>query len=104
MQSHIHKNIAVICNPLAGAGKAIKLAERISEKLSAREILFSVFNEKWPEDFENYTDIFIVGGDGTLNYFVNHYPDIKLPLVIFNGGTGNDFHWMLYGNKRFNAP
>jgi diacylglycerol kinase family enzyme len=24
-----------------------------------------------------------------------------LPLVIFNGGTGNDVHWMLYGKKSF---
>lgn len=101
MQAPIQKNIAVVCNPLAGAGKAIKLAERISEKLSGREILFSVFNEKWPEDFENFTDVFVVGGDGTLNYFVNLYPDIKLPLVIFNGGTGNDFHWLLYGKINF---
>ncbi len=38
------------------------------------------------------------GGDGTLNYFINQYPEIKLPLSVFKGGTGNDFHWMLYGD------
>ena len=43
----------------------------------------------------------IVGGDGTLNFFINNYPDVPLPLVIFNGGTGNDFHWLLYGKKTF---
>jgi diacylglycerol kinase (ATP) len=26
------------------------------------------------------------------------YNDIKLPLCIFNGGTGNDFYSLLYGN------
>ena len=36
-----------------------------------------------------------------MNYFINLYPGIELPLVIFNGGTGNDFHFMLYVNKTF---
>lgn len=95
------KNIAIICNELAGVGRAIFLAERISLQLSGREILHSLFSEDWPGDFNGFTDVWIVGGDGTLNYFVNHYPEIKLPLVIFNGGTGNDFHWLLYGKMSF---
>lgn len=57
----------------------------------------TVFIQDWPASFEGFTDIFLVGGDGTLNFFINHYPDIRLPLVIFKGGTGNDFHWLLYG-------
>jgi len=57
----------------------------------------TVFIQDWPVSFEGFSDIYLVGGDGTLNYFINHYPDITLPLVIFKGGTGNDFHWLLYG-------
>lgn len=95
------KNIAIVGNQLAGAGKATFLAERIALQLSGREIPHSLFIEKWPENFNGFTDVWIVGGDGTLNYFVNHYPGIKLPLVIFNGGTGNDFHWLLYGKMSF---
>ncbi len=95
------KNIAILCNQLAGAGKATFLAERISLQLSGREIPHSLFTENWPDNFNGFSDVWIVGGDGTLNYFVNHYPDIKLPLIIFNGGTGNDFHWLLYGTKSF---
>jgi len=34
-----------------------------------------------------------------MNWFINQYPDIRLPLALFAGGAGNDFHWMLYGNK-----
>jgi YegS/Rv2252/BmrU family lipid kinase len=45
--------------------------------------------------------VIIVGGDGTLNFFINQYPEIKLPLVIFNGGTGNDVHSVLYGAGSF---
>jgi len=95
------KNIAIVSNPLAGIGRAVRLAEKISSELTGKQILHSLFNKNWPADFNKFTDVWIVGGDGTLNYFINHYPNIKLPLVIFNGGTGNDIHWLLYGEKKF---
>lgn len=95
------KNIAILCNQLAGAGRAVALAQKISIELSGKQIAHSYFNETWPVNFNGYTDIWIVGGDGTLNYFFNLYTDFDLPLVIFNGGTGNDFHWVLYGNINF---
>ena len=95
------KNIAIVCNQLAGVGKAVTLAKKIVAELSNKQISHSFFKENWPADFNEFTDIWIIGGDGTLNYFVNHYLDIKLPLVIFNGGTGNDFHWLLYGKINF---
>ncbi|MBL0334531.1 MAG: hypothetical protein IPP73_04155 [Chitinophagaceae bacterium] len=40
-----------------------------------------------------------MGGDGTLNYYANHYRHIPLPVTFFPGGTGNDVHWMIYGKK-----
>jgi diacylglycerol kinase (ATP) len=95
------KNIAIVCNQLAGSGLSVVLAEKIVENLFSKNILHILFKENWPPDFNGFTDVWIVGGDGTLNYFVNHYPNIQLPLVIFNGGTGNDFHWMLYGTRNF---
>lgn len=100
MQYHI-KNISILSNQLAGAGQSVILAKKISVELSAKQIPHSLFKETWPDDFNDFTDVWIVGGDGTLNYFVNLYPEIKLPLVIFNGGTGNDFHWLLYGKISF---
>ena len=93
----IEKNIAIVCNAMAGAGRAVALAEKILTELSNKQIPHSLFNESWPGDFNSFSDIWIVGGDGTLNYFFNHYKEIKLPLVIFKGGSGNDFHWLLYG-------
>lgn len=97
MPANEKKNIAILCNPLAGVGKALLLAEKILAVITTRNIKYTLFKESWPGDFNNFTDIWIVGGDGTLNYFFNHYKEIKLPLVIFRGGTGNDFHWLLYG-------
>lgn len=101
MQTINEKNIAVICNVLAGAGRAVLFARKIEKELSAKNIRYSLFTEVWPDHFRNFTDVFIVGGDGTLNYFINHYPGIQLPIVIFNAGTGNDFNWLLFGNIKF---
>ena len=99
MEETVEKNIAIVTNTLAGAGRTVMLAETIAEKLTGKNIEHTIFKETWPDHFNHFTDIFIVGGDGTLNYFINQYPGIKLPLVIFKGGTGNDFHWLLYGNR-----
>ncbi|MGZ8558521.1 MAG: diacylglycerol/lipid kinase family protein [Chitinophagaceae bacterium] len=99
MNTIIAKNIAIFCNPLAGSGRAVKLAGMVAQELTKKKISYTLFKDAWPNDFNHFTDVFIAGGDGTLNYFINKYPGIKLPLVIFNGGTGNDFHWLLYADK-----
>jgi YegS/Rv2252/BmrU family lipid kinase len=101
MQATTKKNIAILCNPFAGNGKALQLADKICKRLSTDNVSFGIYKEKWPDDFDEHSDVFIVGGDGTLNFFINNYPNVPLPLVIFNGGTGNDFHWLLYGKKSF---
>lgn len=99
MQEGGHRNIAIVCNLLAGSGRASGIARNIQLILETKNVLHSLFIDKWPVSFYSYSDIWIIGGDGTLNYFINKYPDTTLPLVIFNGGTGNDFHWLLYGSK-----
>jgi YegS/Rv2252/BmrU family lipid kinase len=96
-----NRNIAIVCNSIAGVGRAIDLTKKIADELEKARISFSVFMENWPGHFNSFTDVWIVGGDGTLNYFINRYPGIKLPLAIFNGGTGNDVHSLLYKNKSF---
>ena len=101
MTAYHLKNIVILYNPVATGSRAADCAEKITKALVEKNIDHALFSKHWPTDFNNFTDIFIVGGDGTLNYFINHYPGIQLPLVIFNGGTGNDFHWLLYGNKSF---
>ena len=94
-------NVAIVCNSLAGSGRAVILADKIVTELAGKQIRHFVFIENWPADFNEFTDVWVIGGDGTLHYFINHYPEIKLPLVIFDGGTGNDFHWLLYGKMNF---
>ena len=95
------KNISIVCNPFAGGGRAVTLGKRIEQELQSRNIKHSLHIEDWPENFNSFTDVWIIGGDGTLYYFFNKYHGIRLPLVIFNGGTGNDVHSLLYKNKSF---
>lgn len=90
--------VAIVTNTLAGKGKAVKLAAKIKNILTNLKIASKIFSEKeWDERIYNFDQVWISGGDGTVNYFVNQYNDIKKPLCIFNGGTGNDFYALLYG-------
>lgn len=91
-------HIAILINPKAGKGKSLRIMLQLQELLSQRSISFQNFTDEWPSNFDGFTDVWIVGGDGTLNYFINHYPNIQLPLALFKGGTGNDFAWKLYGD------
>jgi len=97
----VEKNISIVSNHLAGGGRAVGLGKRIAGELQSRNIKHSLHVGDWPENFNSFTDVWIIGGDGTLNYFFNKYPGIRLPLVVFNGGTGNDVHSLLYKNKSF---
>jgi len=97
----LEKNISIVCNRLAGGGRAVALGQRITAELLSRNIKHSLHVMDWPENFNSFTDVWIIGGDGTLNYFFNKYPGVSLPLVVFNGGTGNDVHSLLYKSKNF---
>ncbi len=90
------KHIALVCNPTRENEKALKLTNSISLLLTGMNIRHDIFIDKWPVTWNSITEAWIFGGDGTLNWFINQYPDFKLPISIFPGGTGNDFHWMLY--------
>ncbi len=90
--------IAIATNTLAGNGKAVKLAATIQQLLQGKNIASQIFTEnEWDDRMYRFNQVWICGGDGTVNYFVNRYNDIKIPLCIFNGGTGNDFYALLYG-------
>lgn len=96
--------IAIATNTLAGSGKAVKLAATIHALLTERKIDSQIFTEKeWDARMYEFDQVWITGGDGTVNYFVNRYNDIKKPLCIFNGGTGNDFYALLYGKTTTEA-
>ncbi|GAB4249349.1 MAG: diacylglycerol kinase family lipid kinase [Ekhidna sp.] len=92
------KKIFVIWNPFAG-GKAMKICKKLSETLDERQIDYQVFdtNEsksatKTIEEFldTSFTDLIIIGGDGTINESVNGLK-YDIPVSILPAGTGDDF-------------
>lgn len=97
----IPRNIALLINPRHQT--ALRVGNKIVQLLQEKQIEHTVFTITWPKEWTDFTEAWIVGGDGTLNYFINHYPDFGLPMSIFKGGTGNDFHWMLYGDTSIEA-
>jgi len=94
----LQKNIALVVNPSRENEKALRLTNSIIRILQNCEIPYELFIEEWPSTLASFTEAWVVGGDGTINWFINRYTDISIPIALFGGGSGNDFHWMLYGN------
>lgn len=88
------KNIALLVNP--SSNKALATGANVSGFLRKERIYHQLFAASWPAVLSSFSEVWVVGGDGTLNYFVNNYSTIELPIAIFAGGTGNDFHRCLY--------
>ena len=78
--------------------KALAVTDRIAKILSDKQCPFSIFTTAWPKVWDNYTEAWVIGGDGTLNHFINQNPDFLLPISIFKEGSRNDFHSMIYSD------
>ena len=87
------KKVAFLINP----HKRTQLKAYVAWVRSRVDFSLSVFDENWPESLADFEEVWVMGGDGTFNYFVNRYPNCTLPIGLFKGGTGNDFYWKLYG-------
>ncbi len=92
------ETIVLLINPLAKKERIEKISAEIIAALSERKICYKTFIKDWPEEINIYKEVWLIGGDGTLNYFLNLYKEIIIPIVVFKGGTGNDFAWKLYGD------
>ena len=87
------QRITLFVNPFSE--KASEVANTLSKLLSKANINFA---QEWPDDLSTTNEAWIVGGDGTINYFLNKYHAPSVPLAFFKAGTGNDIHWKLYGD------
>jgi diacylglycerol kinase family enzyme len=95
------QKIAFLINPLK---KTIAIANYFSwvmetVKVEKTDWDLTLFTKDWPENLNHFDQVWVMGGDGTFNYFVNHYRTIEIPIALFKGGTGNDFYWKLFGNR-----
>ncbi len=93
------QHIVILVNPISGNKKAIAVNTFITKKLLLRGVSFRSFFTIWPDSLEEFSEIWVVGGDGTINFFLNKYKENILPLFFFKGGTGNDLAWKLYGDS-----
>ncbi len=91
------KPIAILCNTRACKNQSTQIFHSIAKILKEKNIAFIEFSDQWPEQLNQFSAAWIIGGDGTLNYFINYYHQVKLPIELFKGGTGNDFATFLYG-------
>ena len=91
--------VYVLYNSIAGAHLCVdKINEKMLEFFKGEEI--SLSDTTLIDDKQSYISkilpndrLVIVGGDGTLNKFVNAIEDVnyQFPIYCYAGGTGNDF-------------
>ena len=91
-------NICILISPVSQTRKAKRVLNEVTSSLTLLKMPFTHHTFNWPDNLSSFSDLWIIGGDGTLNYALNKYKTINLPVVIFKGGTGNDFAWKLYGD------
>ena len=93
------KKICFLVNPQKNAIATKAYVEWVLAEVANKMPKWAVqlFHEEWPSDLQNFDEVWVMGGDGTFNYFVNKYPDCSIPIGLFEGGTGNDFYWKIFG-------
>lgn len=103
------KHLFVLANPTAGRGKTAVLLPQIEESLAAQNISYKLFTTQRKNMAQNifdqhfnddFTDLLIVGGDGTFHDAINSLPRFDIPVGLVQSGTGNDFSKVLGGSVR----
>ncbi len=91
--------VHILYNTFAGAhyGKD-KIEEKMRESFPGEELVLSNIidvddKQSYMKDLSDGDRLVIVGGDGTLNHFVNSIEDrdYPFPIYCYAAGTGNDF-------------
>ena len=103
MSNTISRKVAIICNPKSGKGKPLVWLKDFENYLGKHQISSHIFIEELPTKLIDFTDLVIIGGDGTLNYTLNHLKEIAIPIGILPCGTGNDFAHGILGKKKQEA-
>lgn len=105
------KSVLVVVNPGAGKSEYHSKLEHICNKLKEHKYQFSTFfTEKTQAKGKLYQalranpsfeELWVIGGDGTLNYAVNESAPLPVIISIVSGGTGNDSVKSLHGITDF---
>jgi YegS/Rv2252/BmrU family lipid kinase len=90
MGKGLPRRIALFFNPNAGRGSATRKLPQVEAYLRARGIAYQLIEFDYPPSLDGFTDVMILGGDGTINHVLNRFPDLSLPVGLLPGGTAND--------------
>lgn len=95
------RKLLLMVNPAAGFGKGAKIVGEVEKFLRTHQLPYESFFTKKGQNAkvivkrrldESFTDLVVIGGDGTLNDAINGIGDNKQVVVnIISTGTGNDF-------------
>jgi len=89
--------VGLVCNPMAGGGKAAAVAVRVQSRLTSEGIDVTLLETSAPREAADMTQelahdvdtVVAVGGDGTVNEVVNGLAGTDIPLGILPAGTVN---------------
>ena len=101
-----HPYCTFIINPVAGRGKTIRIAEKLSVFLNSSSFPHKILSTQYPghgtelarEASKTSDFIIAVGGDGTVNEVASALVYTDVVLAVLSEGSGNDFGRLL------NAP
>ncbi len=100
----------IVVNPAAGKASFRPKLDYFSQMLREASMEFEVIftDQDMPEQLITYIkthdcfdEVFVLGGDGTLNMVVNEIGAARLPIAIVSNGTGNDSVKSLHGELDF---
>ncbi len=94
----MERKIIYLINPISGTSKKEGIKKLIERETAAREIPFEILSTDPHGDYdflkekiiaEQYTDIVIIGGDGTVNQVTNALRHLPVVFGIIPFGSGN---------------
>lgn len=101
-----NRHILIVINPVAGKSSYKKRLKYLEDQLNEVRVDYEQFFTEHGdsgrlksilETNPSIDEVFVMGGDGTLNYVVNEIQGLHLPISIVSNGTGNDSVKSIHG-------
>ncbi|MFY8022253.1 MAG: diacylglycerol/lipid kinase family protein [Bacteroidia bacterium] len=93
--------VCIIYNSFSGKGKAVQLVPQIEAYLKQIGFESESYMNDYPRQLDDYRQLIIVGGDGTIQNVFNHFQTVLIPVLLIRSGTGNDFYEHVYGKSNW---
>ena len=86
----------LLYNPLSNNKRGEKIVNEAKEKIRGKTEVINLLGldvKTFMSNLSSNDDVILVGGDGTLNHFINDIvlSDIHNEIYLYRAGTGNDF-------------